>query len=331
MSGPHLPVEKGNRPRHVGVTRRGFIGSAALLAATLSAAGTMAQVPPRLLLVHGRGQAGRDPATIRAEWLAALEMGAQAAGVTLPAGLDIRLPFYGDQLDALATTLEVPLTSEIITRGDGFQDEFLAFQAEIANDLREAAGVSDAELDEAYGDNPKERSPQNWEWVQAIIRAIDGHNPDVSAAFLERFLRDVFLYVQSSGVRDVIDGIVRQEMDQAPTVVVAHSLGTVVAYHILHGPNPPPVPLFLTLGSPLAINAIKRRLAPIGHPTSVATWLNAYDERDIVALRPLNAVNFDVTPPIRNIGDIRNQTDNRHGIAGYLDKPQIVGPISAAL
>lgn len=313
------------------LTRRGFIGSAAMLASVLSSTGAVAQTPPRLLLVHGRAQGGRDPDEIRSEWLAALEQGARAAGVALPAGLDIRLPFYGDELDTLTAQLEMPLSSEIRTRGDGFQDEFLAFQAEVADDLRKGAGVSDAELDAAYGDNPRERGPQNWEWVQAIIRAIDGHSPDVSAAFLERFLRDVFLYVQSSGVRDAIDGIVLEQMDQTPTVVVAHSLGTVVAYHILHGRDAPPVPLFLTLGSPLAINAIKRRLAPIGHPATVAQWINAYDDRDVVALRPLSAGNFDVTPPIRNIGDISNQTDNRHGIAGYLDKPQVVAPLSATL
>lgn len=58
-------------------------------------------------------------------------------------------------------------------------------------------------------------------------------------------------------------------------------------------------------------------------------WLNGYDERDVVALFPLDADNFDVTPAIENINDLRNQTDNRHGISGYLDKPGIAGPVVA--
>ena len=71
---------------------------------------------------------------------------------------------------------------------------------------------------------------------------------------------------------------------------------------------------------------------PIAAPHPVAAWTNAFDKRDVVALVPLDPPNFSVAPlSITNIDDLRNQTENRHGIVGYLDKPQIAGPLLEAL
>ena len=69
--------------------------------------------------------------------------------------------------------------------------------------------------------------------MQAIIKAIDKHTPSVTQGFLETFMRDVFIYLQSSGARSIIDRIVIDRLDDQPTVAVTHSLGTVVMYNIL--------------------------------------------------------------------------------------------------
>jgi len=42
-----------------------------------------------------------------------------------------------------------------------------------------------------------------------------------------------------------------------------------------------------------------------------------------MALLALDARNFDVDPPIENKSDVKNFTDNRHGIAGYLADPVV--------
>jgi hypothetical protein len=64
---------------------------------------------------------------------------------------------------------------------------------------------------------------------------------------------------------------------------------------------------------------------------SVQVWNNAFDSRDIVALNPLDRANFPVQPEIRNYGDIKNHTNNRHGIDGYLDDPIVAGWVLDAL
>jgi hypothetical protein len=75
----------------------------------------------------------------------------------------------------------------------------------------------------------------------------------------------------------------------------------------------------LTVGCPLGVRPIRNQFAPLRFPLPVKQWLNAFDTRDVVSLYPLDKTNFPVTPEIENYPKINNSTDNRHGIAGYLD------------
>lgn len=309
------------------LTRRGaMIATGAALAMPYVA---RAATSLRIVMIHGRAQEGRDPDEIYVEWTRALAAGAAAAGHDLPDTLDIALPFYGDKLDALTQAYEMPLAHEITTKGDALQDRYIAFQAEVADDIRRKAGITDAEVNAIYGDNPRPKGPLNWEWVQAMIGAIDAWSGDSSQFVIELMMRDVFLYTTAPAIRSAVNEIVLEAFDDRPTVVIAHSLGSVVAYDLLRYATAPEVPLLITVGSPLGINAIRREIQPVLHPSTVENWLNGYDERDVVALFPLDQDNFAVTPPIVNINDLRNQTDNRHGISGYLDKPGIAGPVAA--
>jgi pimeloyl-ACP methyl ester carboxylesterase len=291
-----------------------------------------AATSPRLVFVHGRGQQGLHPDQLKSEWLDALRQGAQRSGRLFPAEVDVAFPYYGDILESFARAFEIPLTTDIQTKGSQVNDEFLAFQAELAEALRQRAGVTDAQVDAEYGSNPKPRGPLNWEWVQAILRAIDRYGGGISQAALETFTRDVFLYTTRAGVRDEIDRIVRGALTEDPTIVVGHSLGSVVAYNVLRsGPRTLRVPLFITVGCPLGLRAVRNQLRPLRSPSPVKAWYNAFDTRDIVALYPLDATNFPVTPAIENYNLVKNHTDNRHGIAGYLDDPEVAKRILTAL
>ena len=285
----------------------------------------------RLLFIHGRGQAGLDPAVLKVEWLDTLKRGAQSAGVSLPSGVDVAFPYYGDRLEYFSSQSQIPLTSDIHARGGQMEDEFLVFQALVADEIRLRAGVTDAQVDAEYGLNPHQRGPLNWEWVQAILRAIDKHGGGVNQNTLELFTRDVFLYTTRAGVRDDINHIVASQLTEEPTVVVSHSLGTVVAYSILTSDlRRLQVPLLVTVGSPLGVRAIRDQLRPLHYP-SVEGWYNAFDTRDVVALYPLDGTNFPVVPSIENNSAVKNHTDNRHGIVGYLDDPVVAKRILGAL
>jgi pimeloyl-ACP methyl ester carboxylesterase len=283
----------------------------------------------KLVLVHGIAQQGRDPQTIKKEWLDALEKG---LGRPLAPTIDVALPFYGDVLAGFARQLNVPLTSEIHARGDETQDEFLRFQAELADDLRQGAGVTDAQIDAEYGNDPQERGPLNWKWVQAILRAIDKSSPSANAKAIETFTRDVFLYTRRAGVRDAIDEIVSGSLTDQPTVVVGHSLGSVVAFSVLgRDTRTLHVPLYLTVGSPLGVRAVRDEYRPLRRPKPITNWYNAFDTHDVVALYPLDDTNFPVRPPIDNNSTVTNGTDNRHGISGYLNDKKVGAKIAEFL
>jgi hypothetical protein len=114
--------------------------------------------------------------------------------------------------------------------------------------------------------------------------------------------------------------------------MVGHSLGSVVAYSVLRSDSRSlRVPLYLTLGCPLGIRAIRDQFRPLQYPLPVKEWFNAFDTHDIVALHPLDRANFPVTPEIENYAAVKNSTGNRHGIVGYLDDPRVAQRLSDAL
>jgi hypothetical protein len=49
----------------------------------------------------------------------------------------------------------------------------------------------------------------------------------------ERYLRDVYLYVTSREVQRQINAIVEEKLTDEHTLVIAHSLGAVVAYSVV--------------------------------------------------------------------------------------------------
>ncbi|MBY5666202.1 alpha/beta hydrolase [Rhizobium leguminosarum] len=308
------------------INRRTFLTLASAIAC-MRGMNAEAAAPLRLVFIHGRSQQGLDPVVLKKTWSDALISALAIQNLKLPASIDIEFPYYGDALDKFVNQSKIQVASQVRARGSVQQDDFLAFQAQVANELVVNAGVSDAQIDAEYGNNPKTRGPLNWEWVQAILQALDKHGGGLSADAIEAFTRDVYLYLTSDLVRDQIDKIVLKTMNREPTIVVGHSLGSVVAYNVLKTNPDFKVPMLVTIGSPLGIRAIRTPLSPIGFPRSVTSWFNAYDTRDVVALNALDSANFAIRPPIENYSGVRNGTSNRHGITGYLGDPTVARKI----
>ena len=281
------------------------------------------------MLIHGRDQQGRNPSTLQSDWITALKNGASKIGKNVPDHLDVAFPYYGDKLAGFAQqTFDEAAAESVHLKGGGNDNEFLAFQAQVADAIREKSGVTDDQINAEYGNNPKAKGPLNWEWVQAILRALDKHGGGMGKVSLELFTRDVFLYITRPDVQDAIDEIVETNLNDAPTVVAAHSLGTVVAYHVLmNSQKHLNVPLFITVGCPLGIRAIRDQFIPLASPPAVKAWFNAFDTRDVVALYPLDDKNFAIRPPIENYSAVKNSTENRHGISGYLDDATVADRI----
>lgn len=282
----------------------------------------------RILFVHGRAQEGKDPVALKRVWIETLRKGMTAAGLQLPSDVSFDFPFYGDKLDEFTNAANLPQTADVIAKGAGQDRKYEDFMKSVLGEMYEHSELKESDIEAEMEDaEVREKGFQNWNWVQAIARAIDKNYTKTSKYAIQNFLRDVYLYVNSPGVTQGINHIVEELLTDEPTVVIGHSLGSVVAYRVIMD-NLSNMNLckYVTVGSPLGIKAISSKLGIPDNPANKG-WYNAYDERDIVALNPLNDKYFPTDPEIVNNSQIDNFTDNRHGIIGYLNNPEIAKAI----
>jgi len=285
----------------------------------------------KLVFIHGRSQQGKDPVRLQQQWVNALNEGLKKSNIELPHGIEVAFPFYGDRLDELLKELDAPLVSDVTLRGAAQDSAEADFRGELLYEIAQGAGVTDADIQSHFKGTQQEKGPLNWEWVQSILSALD--KTPLGEVAIDVFTRDVYVYLTNRSVRKAIDEIVSASLSDVPCVVVGHSLGSVVAYNVLKNALPATVvKKYVTVGSPLGFKAIKRKLdAPLTMPKCVQSWFNAMDERDVVALHPLDSANFNISPAIENKTDVDNHMENRHDIAGYLDDATVAKRICDAL
>ena len=275
----------------------------------------------KLIFIHGREQESFEAEDLKKIWTDTLNEGLKKNGLTLPKDVTIEFPYFGKLLKSMADNPDAIPFEDIATRD---LLNILISEDEFLHDyLNEVLG---------HVDTSHERGLLNNETVQNLFERIDqiGFLGDLS---LKKFTKDVYLYLTHSGIRKRINETILEKMDANPCVVIGHSLGSIVSYDVLKTNPKLKVNKLITIGSPLGISSIRKHLAPpVGMPECVKNgWFNAYDERDFVALKPLDALSFPFKPPILNKNDVINPTDNRHGIIGYLNDKVVAKTIYEAL
>ncbi|MFF4352642.1 hypothetical protein [Streptomyces sp. NPDC001530] len=140
--------------------------------------------------------------------------------------------------------------------------------------------------------------PGTWPLRQAVAWIARTRFPGKKGTewFVATFFREVAAYVrdpdgpQRAAARARVTTAIAEHR---PQVVIAHSLGSVVAYEALWELPETPVELLVTLGSPLALpHAVFPRLQPApqqargARPPGVRRWVNLADPGDLVALPP---------------------------------------------
>jgi hypothetical protein len=278
-----------------------------------------------LVLVHGRAQGGKEPATLKDAWLVGLKRGFRAAK-DHPQLDVVQFPFYGDRLDQLVRQLSSTAEAVLDRGAPATTTPVDPFTAAFVQQLADRAGVDrDAAL---AGLTTVERGPERWEVVRALLRKVEQKAPWVAHLAIGRYTADVKVYLENSFVRSEINNIVLAAMQEQPLVVVAHSLGTIVAYVVLREHPEIRPRLFLTAGSPLGLDVIRDNL-PVPRAIPADRWLNVSDDDDIVALFPkLDERSF--VDGIDNITDIDNG-DEPHSIVRYLSDERVGHAIATAL
>lgn len=204
--------------------------------------------------------------------------------------------------------------------------------------------------------------PSNWRLRLAwfIYNLIDLYpslftlvpDPDVRSAIQEtpRYFENK--HGIATQVREMLKAPLREALQSGERVlVIGHSMGSIIAYDTLWElsnveQNVDPIDLFLSLGSPLGLRYVRRRLCGAHekevqrYPRNIRRWFNIAAEGDLTALDATLADDFNdmielgLTKQIQDrckgvINYFRNQEGlNVHRSYGYLVNP-VVGQVIA--
>lgn len=274
----------------------------------------------RLVLVHGINQEGKSEDIIRRDWIGALE---EALGQPRRfAGVEVVAPFYGDQLAALT---DGGALDQAIAQGIAEDDEERAFVTNGLQQMALDAGLTDDQISARQA--VEQGFPHDRRFI-AIVGLLEGLSPFHGVIAL-RLLKQAYVYLNKPHATAAVDAIVEPVLKAGPCVVVAHSLGTVIAFKLLRQLQQN-VPLFLTIGSPLAIVAVQTALRkPRRVPAGVTRWFNGLDPSDFVTLgRALTAETF--SAGIENRTEIDNG-DDPHASVRYLHDKVVSQTIDKAV
>ncbi|MCX5175139.1 hypothetical protein [Streptomyces virginiae] len=264
------------------------------------------------------------------EWLPALSDGLTRAGATgVVADGDVGMAFYGDLFRPAGELLAVG--EPAYRAGDvaeGFESELLAA-------WWEAAAAADPAV-VAPGADTLARTSRT---AQAALRALSA-SPFMTGVALRSMvgdLKQVRAYLLDPATRLKARRRVSDLLTEEVEVVVAHSLGSVVAYEALCASRlRHRVRAFVTVGSPLGIRSLifdRLRPSPGADGTGVwpgddgLTWTNVADSADVVALEKDLRPAFG--PRVRNIRTYNGA--RAHDIRPYLTERRTGEAVAAGL
>lgn len=276
-----------------------------------------------VLLVHGiwnlvPGKAPEQAAAAKAaEYQKVLEQGLAAAGLSHLPIPEVVMAYYAHLLT------HAPLEQQAAGEGEKFEH------------------LSPEQLDEAWkwllaAGVPKPAESQAG-WLAPLRQAVgwlarERHDTRMPARtrqalmdLIERVivavLRDTDSYTSRPERRRAARAVVAEAIRRhRPNVLMAHSLGSVVAWEALHAYPDVEVELFVTLGSPLGLPGLARKLEPEprsgqgSRPARVGRWVNIADAGDLVALPPELGGMF----PVDTHADTDTGLLGFHSLKGYL-------------
>jgi endonuclease G, mitochondrial len=314
--------------------------SGALVAAASAGVGTRRGIrgqragTRQVVFLHGRGQQGRDPAALRAGWAGGLARGLAGAGLPPLDAKDAWFPYYGDTLATMVTSGREraatdafgvePTTAEAYAPDDpSTRSVYAALIDEAAARAGMPAGEREAAVEGGFLGGLVSLLQRPLSWI--------ADRSGLDDAVIATIFRDVAAYLDREPVRTgVLNAVLETVPTEGEVVLVAHSLGTVVAVDLIEKlPPGVTVPLLVTAGSPLGMDSVHKRLLTGGpmRPARVGTWLNAWAAADAVA------IGCPLAGTWTGVQDIltQNRKDRAHDIDEYLSAAAVAADIGRAM
>lgn len=275
------------------------IFAALAFAATLGVTTPDDRGRPVILLLHGRGLLDRDTAAIRRLWLESLTQGALRIGRDVPLDVrDVRLVWYADVLDPRSSAgCDYASTDPRARRA-----------AEADPDVRTVVSI----VGGLFGA------------ITSLVADSEAESQVRGLAADASFLTDTRKRCASE--QRLADAIARAQSEGRPVILVAHSLGSIVAYDYLSTrADSALVRRLITLGSPLGSPNLRQLLLggdstdTLSLPKSVLGWTNIRNDRDPFAT-PVT-VGRDIAEPLSD-----DEADP-HDMVGYLGNSVTAGAV----
>lgn len=300
-----------------------------------------------IVLVHGINHQLETADGVESAWIPALAGAVRLAGrpeladrLRLPIGspgrIECRTAYYGDLFRApdqqgAGDDLR-DLSAEQEALSDSLVLEWLARLAERAPaESREAvqAGRTLAMLRDPEQAQTQGLGNIKREAVNTLARAprLAKLGMFIAERFFKTVLNQVTRYLTDDAIRSRAREAVMAKIGDDTKILIGHSLASVVAYECAHLLTRP-LPLLVTLGSPLGLRTIvtDRLDPPPSFPPLVKSWLNLANLEDVIAadpdLRPLFAQNL---PPASRFDGLHYQepAPDPHRAETYLGRAAV--------
>ncbi|WP_040781130.1 hypothetical protein [Nocardia pneumoniae] len=301
-----------------------------------------------IVLVHGIAQEQESADTLEARWLPGLAGGVRNHGAPdladrlwrngSPGDISTRMAFYGNQFLAEgAQGTGTELDDAQLDLMEALAAEWLATATVHAGDARDRAtarrlGTPPPPDAVAQGAQATLRPALN---ALMRLRWFAPFGFGLAQKFVVRALSQVARYFTDDEIRAYAQQQVLDHVGPDTRLVIAHSLGSVVAYEALHRTEHPVT--LLTMGSPLGLRTViydRLHPQPCSVPRSVTGWHNVVDEDDLVAAHLDLAPLFPPYPGAAVTPVTEQHFDNGaspHDSTNYLTKAVTGGIVAKAL
>jgi hypothetical protein len=292
----------------------------------------------KIVGIHGMLHTYIGRHQIKEQWLPAINDGLSEAGEASLEPSDFEIVSYG-QLSRPSSHRgdaddRIDLNSLTKTDLSPAEKEIMSLMWEEASRLaRISTNPKKDEDDSIQSPNTVGRAVP--EWLQNCVanltksRFIRGFGPER----LLPFLREVFRFLQDPNFKATVLERVATVVSDETRVLLAHSLGSIVAYEALCANQHWRIETFITLGSPLGIrNYVFDTLTPKPSkhmgiwPDHIKHWVNISDSGDIVALSKRLA------PLFGNVEDVMVYNGwESHNVLRYLSAKETGTTLGRAL
>jgi hypothetical protein len=245
-----------------------------------------------IVLVHGIDQQQKSADMLESQWSPCLAGGVRTAGFSdvadriwrdahNPGSIETRMAFYGSLFLAPGRQGDDPgkFTAEESEFAEALALEWLKRAAQRATKakVREVGGREIAYVTRQMSAEQGARSVARIAIdCLAKISWFAPFGMGFAERFVNRSLAQVTRYFTNDEIRSSAVGSVLKLIGPETKVLIGHSLGSVVAYEAAHLIKQP-LPLLLTMGSPLGLSTIvyqRLRPQPPGFPSNVRRWVN---------------------------------------------------------